>query len=110
MFPQQSFVSNCQFDNPVGKLKVLAWNMVGTVWVRNEVQYTSIDVEFTNKNFHRNLMFNDDYGAQMAAINYSGMILASKAEAGDLDQYEDDEVEDDDDDMEIDGGSKEQKK
>jgi len=43
----------------------------------------------------------------MAAINYSGMILASKAEAGDLDQYEDDEVEDDDDDMEIDGGSKE---
>ncbi len=109
MYPQQSFVPNCQFDNPVGKLKVLAWNMVGTIWLRNEVQYTSVDVEFNNKNFHRNIMINDDYGAEFAALNYSGMILASKAIQGDLDEYEDDEAEDDED-MEIDGGAKDKKK
>ena len=93
MYPQPAFLSNCQFDNPVGKLKVLSWNMVGTIWLRQELQYTSVDVEFTNKNFHRNLMFNDDYGAEMAAINYSGLILASRADKVDLDEYEEDDIE-----------------
>ena len=58
---------------------MLAWNMVGTIWLRQELQYTSVDVEFSNKNFHRNLMFNDDYGAELAALNYSGLVLASRA-------------------------------
>lgn len=35
----------------------------------------------------------------MAALNYSGMLLASKGKESDLDNYE----EDDEDDMEIDG-------
>lgn len=34
MYPQPSFLPNCQFDNPVGKLRVLSWNMVGTIWLR----------------------------------------------------------------------------
>ena len=54
--------------------------MVGTVWLREEFQFTSIDVEFFNKNFHRNLVINDDYGVTMAAMNYSGMVIASKGE------------------------------
>ena len=40
--------------------------MVGVICLREEFQFTSIDVDFTNKNFHRNLVINDDYGVTMA--------------------------------------------
>jgi hypothetical protein len=72
-------MSNCQPDFTVGgKYKVLSWNMVGTVVLREELAYTSVDVEFTNKQLHRNLVINDDFGAIMSSISNSGMILASK--------------------------------
>lgn len=77
--------------------------MVGTIVLREEFQFTSVDVDFTNKQFHRNLVFNDDFGACMAALNYSGLMLASKAEESNLDDYEDDEADDDIDGMDIDG-------
>jgi hypothetical protein len=67
-----------------------------------------VDVEFTNKNFHRNIMINDDYGAEMAAINYSGMVLASKAIVSDIDSYEEDDV--DEDEMDIADPEAEKKK
>lgn len=36
MYPQQTFISNCQYDYPVNKYRVLAWNLVGTVCLREE--------------------------------------------------------------------------
>jgi hypothetical protein len=71
--------------------------MVGTVALRHEFRETSIDVNFTNKMFHRNLVQVDDFGICMAAMNYSGLLVASKAVARDLDDYEDDCVDDGDD-------------
>ena len=49
------------------------------VSLRQEFQFTSIDVEFMNKNFHRNLALNDDFGISMAVLNYGGLLMASKA-------------------------------
>ena len=98
IYPQQTFIPNCQYTFPVGKYRVLSWNMVGTICLREEFQFTSVDVEFTNKQAFRNLQFNDDYGASMAALSYSGLMLASKAEECDLDNYEEDDI----DDMDID--------
>ena len=89
------FIPNCQYDSEVGKYRVLQWNIVGSVFLRKELNYVSIDVEFMNKAFHRNLSLNDDYGVSMAAINYSGMIVASKGEETDLDKYEEDEEDED---------------
>ncbi len=43
-----------------------------------------------NKQFHRNIVMNDDFGVCMAALNYSGMIIASKAQEQEEDEYEDD--------------------
>jgi hypothetical protein len=43
-----------------------------------------------NKNFHRNLTLNDDFGFSMAVLNYGGLIMASKAQQQDLDDYEED--------------------
>lgn len=90
---QDPFISNCKFDYLAGKHKVIAWNMVGFVGVRPEFQYTVIDVDFANKNFHRNLALNDDFGISMAAINYTGVLMASAGEDPDGldDEYEEDE-------------------
>ena len=68
----------------------MAWNIVGIVSVREDFQFTSIDVDFMNKQFHRNIVMNDDFGICMAAINYSGMVLASRAQVQNEDDYEDD--------------------
>ena len=83
--------------------------MVGTVCIREELTYTAIDIDFTDKNTHRNLVINDDYGAIMAAISHSGMLLASKgAEGGEAEEEFDDFISPEDDEM--DGGENEEKK
>jgi hypothetical protein len=69
--------------------------MVGIVNLRKEFQFTSIDIDFQNKQFHRNLVIADDFGISMSVLNYSGVLLASKAEEKDADDYEDDELDDD---------------
>ena len=68
--------------------------MVGIVSLRQEFQYTSIDVEFANKNFHRNLALNDDFGISLATLNYTGLMMANKAVHTDLDDYEEDIADD----------------
>lgn len=70
--------------------------MVGTCSVRNELHYSTVDVEFTNRNFHKNLSIRDDFGVSMAAMNYSGVILASQTEEKNDDEYENDVVDDHD--------------
>ena len=72
--------------------------MVGTCSVRNELHYSTVDVEFTNRNFHKNLSIRDDFGVSMAAMNYSGVILASQTEEKNDDEYENDVVDDHDND------------
>jgi hypothetical protein len=48
-----------------------------------------------NKQFHRNLVINDDFGVSMAVLNYSGVLLASRAEERDDNDYEEDDLDDD---------------
>ena len=52
-----------------------------------------------NKNFHRNLAINDDFGICMAALNYTGVLMASVAEEKNIDEYEDDEIDSQADDL-----------
>lgn len=54
-----------------------------------------MEVEFTDKTFHRNFNINDDFRCSMAVLNYSGLLLAGKRVFQDLDQYEDDDLLDD---------------
>jgi len=83
------------YDFVAGKHRILSWNTIGIVGVRTEFQYTVIDVDFANKNFHRNLVLNDVFGVSMASLNYNGVLMASQAEEKNEDQYEDDELNDD---------------
>ncbi|CDW81941.1 wd repeat and hmg-box dna-binding protein 1-like [Stylonychia lemnae] len=109
-YPQDTMISNCQYDFPVGKYRILAWNMVGTVTLREEFDYTSVDVDFSNKGFHRNLMFRDDYHFSMASMNYSGLALASEAEKVNEDDYEEDDLEEDEMESDAKKAEREQKK
>jgi hypothetical protein len=52
--------------------------------------FVSIDVEFCDKNLHRNLSINDDFRCSMAALNYSGLLLASEGDY-DMDKYDEDD-------------------
>lgn len=87
---QGTFISNCVYDFLAGKHRILNWNTVGVVAIRNEFQYTVVDVEFMNKNFHRNLSINDDFHITMATLNYNGVLMASQAEEKNEDAYEED--------------------
>lgn len=62
--------------------------MVGIVTVRHEFQLTEIDVEFMNKQFHKNLTLTDTFGATMAAINYNGLLIANAQPEQNVDEYE----------------------
>lgn len=90
--PQDPFLSNCMFgQTTLNDIVYLHWSTVGTISLRKQLQYTSVDVHFADVNFHRNLQFNDDFKICMASMNYNGLLAASKAQAQDLDAYEEDD-------------------
>lgn len=79
--PQAPFMTNCKLmeQNTSNDISILSWNYVGTVAKRVQNQFTSIDVDFTDRNFHRNFCLNDDFGASMCCLNYSGLLIANEA-------------------------------
>lgn len=91
--PQEAFMPNSRYASKdiVGDVVYLHWSHIGIISLRKAQNFTSIDVEFSDKNFHRSICINDDFESSMASLNYTGMVLASKAEEIDLDQYEDDD-------------------
>ena len=81
VYPQKTFVPNCKFqteENAINDTCVLAWNIVGSVVLRRALNYTSIDVDFQDKNFHRGFSISDDFQVEMACLNYSGLLVASR--------------------------------
>lgn len=69
--------------------RFLCWNLVGSVVFREEGEFSWIDVEFTNKAFHKNLYLNNDYNFTIATLNERGVVLASRVEEEGEDDYED---------------------
>lgn len=84
-------MSNCKYDFQEeigGEITILQWSLMGTIQLRKASNFTSVDVEFSDKNFHRNFRANDDFKACMASMNYTGLVTASRYDGED--QYEDD--------------------
>lgn len=66
--------------------------MIATVFLREELSFSTIDVSFMNTSFHHNLVLSNDYNATMAVVGYSGLLTASKGQDKvNLDEYEDDD-------------------
>ena len=89
-------MSNCNYldDLQVGENSVLAWNLMGTIQLRKTQTFCSIEVHFSDTNFHRNITMNDDFKVSMASMNYSGMVLASCPSEDFQDAYQEDQGED----------------
>jgi hypothetical protein len=96
--PQLSFMPNCKYDEAdkdVDGEITLHWSLMGTIQRRKNavMNYTSLDIEFSDRNFHRNLRINDDFNSCMAIMNYTGLVTASKRIQINEDEYEDDLAE-----------------
>lgn len=85
---------NCRYQEnmDINEASVLAWNYIGTCHLKRYTNFTSVDVEFTDKTFHRDFQLNDDFTFSMACLNYSGLLLASRGEVQDDNQYEEEDL------------------
>jgi chromosome transmission fidelity protein 4 len=61
------------------KRRFLTWNLTGSIVTRNEESFNAIDIEFSDQS-KRGQKFTDHYGFQIAALNETGAVFASKAE------------------------------
>ena len=79
------------------KIRVLAWNLVGNVSLREDIKSSTINIEFTDKQFHKQIHLLDEISCELASLSYTGAFLASKAIQVNEDEYEnesEDDIED----------------
>lgn len=69
--------------------RFLCWNLIGNIVIRKDHDFNFLDIDFSDKNFHKNIRSRDIYDLQMGDMNYSGAILASKGVQLNENEYED---------------------
>lgn len=52
---------------------------MGSIALRKDNEFTFVDIEFADKDFHRTIILKDDLNISMGTMNYSGALLASKS-------------------------------
>lgn len=68
--------------------RFLSWNFVGTIILRKDNEFSFLDIDFSDKKFHKNIRTRDVYNISMGTMNHMGAILASKAESINENEYE----------------------
>lgn len=85
--PQSSFVCNStQFEE--NNFRFLCFNMIGSVILRNEGEIKTIECMFSDISNKRKLVFSLAENISIAALNNCGLVLASKPEEQNIDEYE----------------------
>ena len=69
--------------------RFLCWNLIGSIIVRRDNECNFLDIDFADKNFHKNIRSRDMYNLEMGDMNYCGAILASRALEVNDNEYED---------------------
>lgn len=69
--------------------RFLCWNLVGSIIMRRDNEYNFMDIDFSDKNFHKNIRTRDVYNLEMGEMNYSGAIMASRFVPLNENEYED---------------------
>jgi len=69
--------------------RFLCWNLIGSIVVRKDAEYNFLDIDFSDKNFHKNIRTRDMYNLEMGEMNYCGAIMASRAIEVNDNEYED---------------------
>lgn len=67
-------------------------------------------MDFTDKNKHRNIVINDDFGVELCSIGHPGMILASKGTGASGEEDLDDFIRPDDEDIDMEDNQEEAEK
>lgn len=57
--------------------------------VRRDNEYRFMDIDFSDKNFHKNIRARDAYDFEMGDMNYAGAIMASRFVPLNENEYED---------------------
>lgn len=85
--PQEPFVSS---STPAKNVNghYLCWNLIGAVSVREQGEYKSIDITFADVTNKKKSTFLDIQGFCLAALNNCGVLLATKVEEENMDEYE----------------------
>lgn len=90
--PQTAMPANGYYE-PEGRIRMILWNSVGSVSIREDQSICAIDVDVANSTKLSAISIKDDIGVSMAALSYKGVLLASRGKEENLDEYEDEEEE-----------------
>lgn len=52
--------------------------MKASSFAQDEKTYSTVEVEFFDKNFHAMIKLDNEFHLEIAAMNYRGLVLASK--------------------------------
>lgn len=69
--------------------RFLCWNLIGNIIIRKDNEYNFLDIDFSDRNFHKNIRTRDIYHLEMGDMNYCGAIMASRAIEVNENEYED---------------------
>lgn len=69
--------------------RFLCWNLIGNIIIRKDHDFNFLDIDFSDKNFRKNIRSRDLYNIEMGDMNYSGAILASRGIQENENEYED---------------------
>jgi len=85
--PQGAFISGST-DFASSQSRYLCWNMIGTLILREQVDMSYIEIDFSNPLNKTKKFFPNIYNMTMGVMNNCGAFLASKGEEENLDEYE----------------------
>jgi hypothetical protein len=93
--PQKGFISgSTTLTNSTGS-RFLCWNLIGSLAIREESDFSAIEVEFSNPTNKKKLVIVDNNNISMGILNNCGCVFARKSEEDNMDEYEKDEKMDD---------------
>lgn len=85
--PQGAFISGSS-DFSSSQSRFLCWNMIGTIVLREEAQSSFVEIDFSNPLNKSKKFFQNFENITMGVLNNCGILLASKGEEENLDEYE----------------------
>jgi len=89
--PQKSFLPGSTNYASNSNSRFLCWNLIGSIVLREENEFQSIDVNFSNPNNKKKLVIVDTNNISMGVLNNCGAIFGSKGDEENYDEYEKDD-------------------
>jgi hypothetical protein len=63
--PQPPMMPNNILEPNDPSYRILCWNSIGSIALREEMNMNCVEIDFADKNFHKNLITDDDIKAEL---------------------------------------------